>query len=99
MRGRYPVAIGLPKYHLEPFQEQGLARNVKALPGPLGLTNAGGGIQMLNRAPNPNAAKVYVNWLLSPKAPRRRSRKPPCSTAAASTCRRATPTRSSTRPV
>jgi iron(III) transport system substrate-binding protein len=68
VRGRYPVAIGLPKYHLEPFHEQGLGRNIKPLPGPLGLTNAGGGIQLLNRAPHPNAAKVYVNWLLTPKA-------------------------------
>jgi iron(III) transport system substrate-binding protein len=58
VRGRYPVAVGLPKYQLDPFQEQGLGRNIKALPGPPGLTNGGGGIQLLNRAPHPNAAKV-----------------------------------------
>jgi iron(III) transport system substrate-binding protein len=68
VRGRYPVAIGLPKYQLEPFREQGLGRNIQPLPGPRGLSHAGGGIQLLSRAPHPDAAKVYVNWLLTQRA-------------------------------
>ena len=65
VRGNYAVALGLPRYNLDTFQREGLGQNVKSLAGPLGITNAGGGIQLMNRAPHPNAAKLYVNWLLS----------------------------------
>ena len=46
---------GLPvaSFATEKFNEGGL------------LGSAGGNIMLLNRAPHPNAAKVYVNWLLS----------------------------------
>lgn len=30
-----------------------------------GLTSQGGTVSLINRAPHPNAAKVFVNWLLS----------------------------------
>jgi iron(III) transport system substrate-binding protein len=65
VRGRYQVAMGLSKYQLETFQKEGLGLNVKPLDGPKGQTGSGGGVQVMNRAPHPNAAKVYVNWLLT----------------------------------
>jgi ABC-type Fe3+ transport system substrate-binding protein len=67
VRGRYPVGIGLTYYQVREFQNAGVGLNVEALEAPRELTMAGGGIQLLKNAPHPNAAKVYINWLLSPK--------------------------------
>ena len=46
---------GLPvaSFATEKFKEGGM------------LGSAGGNIMLINRAPHPNAAKVYINWLLS----------------------------------
>jgi ABC-type Fe3+ transport system substrate-binding protein len=71
VRGRYPVAIGLAAYNLVAFKEQGLGLNVRVLEAPLELSAAGGGIQLINRAPHPHAARVFVNWLLSQRTQHR----------------------------
>jgi iron(III) transport system substrate-binding protein len=66
IRGRYPVAIGLLPDAFLVFQEQGLAVNIKPLKDSgRSISTGTAGIQLLNRAPHPNAAKVYVNWLLT----------------------------------
>jgi iron(III) transport system substrate-binding protein len=65
VRGRYPVGIGLSQERLLPFREQGLGGNVVHLREPLNVSSGNGGIHLINRAPHPNAAKVFVNWLLS----------------------------------
>jgi iron(III) transport system substrate-binding protein len=71
VRGRYPVAIGLAAYNLVAFREQGLGLNVRVLAAPAELSSAGGGLQLINRAPHPNAARVFVNWLLSQQTQQR----------------------------
>lgn len=66
VRKRYPIAIGMGSDDtIAQFQKQGLGKNVKTV----SRDDAIGGdtVILINRAPHPNAAKVYVNWLLSKK--------------------------------
>ncbi len=69
VRGTYPIAIGVGESDLLPFQKEGVGMNVL----PLAMDTSAGGrlgsgfgtVMFLNRSPNPNAAKVFINWLLS----------------------------------
>ncbi len=68
VRGKYPIGIGFNETQLIPFVKQGLGRNVtkvedKIIPVGTGL----GCISLLKDAPHPNAARLYINWLLSKK--------------------------------
>jgi iron(III) transport system substrate-binding protein len=67
IRGRYPIASGLSSRALDQFQMQGLGLNVKQLRQPevMHVSLSGAVVAMLDRPPNPNAAKVFVNWFLS----------------------------------
>jgi len=67
VRGRYPIAIALATDELIIFQEKGVGRNVEPLHAELidTLIPGWGSVALMNRAPHPNAAKVYLNWLLS----------------------------------
>jgi ABC-type Fe3+ transport system substrate-binding protein len=68
VRGRYPIAMGLNEYVLVSFQKKGVGTNISAVEDPkTGIYWASGssGIALFNRAPHPNAAKIYINWLLS----------------------------------
>ncbi|HEY7061924.1 MAG TPA: extracellular solute-binding protein [Chloroflexota bacterium] len=69
VRGRYPIAIGLNNDVLALLEQSGVKANVDSVEeGAWGMSIGFGGIQLLNRAPNPNAAKLYVNWLLTQPA-------------------------------
>ncbi|HEY3920066.1 MAG TPA: ABC transporter substrate-binding protein [Stellaceae bacterium] len=66
--GKYPIGIGLAPQELQPFQQQGLGKNVSAFLYPLAhpsLEYGYGTVSMLSHAPHPDAAKVYINWLMS----------------------------------
>ncbi|HEX9442696.1 MAG TPA: extracellular solute-binding protein [Candidatus Binatia bacterium] len=68
VRARYPIAIGLNEYFLTTFQEKGVGKNVSAFVDPktqIYWSSGSSGIGVFSRAPHPNAAKVYANWLLS----------------------------------
>ncbi len=65
VRGRYPIGIGVTDDELLYFERQGLRFDVKGLDPPRKLSLGFGGIQLLDRAPHPNAATVFINWLLS----------------------------------
>ena len=68
VRGRHPIAMGLNEYFLTIFQERGVGKNVSAVVDPKTSaywSSGSSGIGVLNRAPHANAARVYVNWLLS----------------------------------
>lgn len=71
VRGRYPIAIGLDTVYLSEFQGKGVGLTVKPLAPetPAGGSNrigpGFGNLMFVNRAPHPNAAKVFINWLLS----------------------------------
>ena len=65
VRGNYPVGISVTSNILFNMQETGLGLNVKPLAGPLKYSSSFGGLIAFQHAPNPNAAKVYANWLLT----------------------------------
>jgi iron(III) transport system substrate-binding protein len=66
VRKRYPIAIGMGSDDtIAQFQQQGLGKNVKGVSGDDAV--GGDAVILINRAPHPNATKVYVNWLLSKK--------------------------------
>lgn len=68
VRGRYPIAIGVGENDLAVFQKQGLGKNVEPLPDSFykvqQQSSGFGAVGVVDRAPHPNAAAVYVNWLL-----------------------------------
>ena len=66
--GRYPIVIGVADRFVVDFGRQGLPVTLvdpaKIKEGG-DLSPAAGSVALINRAPHPNAAKVYINWLLS----------------------------------
>lgn len=64
-RGKYPIAISPKSDILALFQNEGAP--VKGIITQEGTYISGGSntISLFNRAPHPNAAKVFINWLLS----------------------------------
>src|SRR3972149_1099032 len=68
VRGKYPIAIGFSRTLLIPFEKQGLGKNIAEPEDKLiRLATGSGAVSLLEGAPHPNAAKVYINWLLSQK--------------------------------
>jgi iron(III) transport system substrate-binding protein len=69
IRGRYPITVGLNADMLVLLEQSGVKAKVENVAeGARGMSIGFGGIQLLNRAPNPNAAKLYINWLLTQPA-------------------------------
>jgi len=68
VRGRYPIGVSLPTELLAKYQEIGVGKNVKSLPDSTlvdSYTQGFGSLAVFNRRPHPNAARVFMNWLLS----------------------------------
>jgi iron(III) transport system substrate-binding protein len=66
VRGRYPIAIGLNILALHDFQRHGVGKNITTLRLPeMDFQSSGSLVWLINRAPHPNAARVFVNWLLT----------------------------------
>lgn len=68
VRGRYAIGVGaVDERILADFREQGLGNNVQQLDiKEVQYTNAASNtLWFLMKAPHPNAAKVFVNWVLS----------------------------------
>src|SRR5262249_46321223 len=69
VRGRYPVAMGLNALALQDFQGHGVGKNVKTLLLPeVDYQSSGSLVWLMNHAPRPNAARVFINWLLTKEA-------------------------------
>jgi len=68
IRGNYPIAISVTSNILFNMKETGLAQNVVPLQGPQKYSSSFGGLIAFQNPPNPNAAKVYANWVLTQKA-------------------------------
>ena len=68
VKGQCPIAIGVSS-QLEELQRKGVGKNVLPLDAAKfavnQLTTGWGSVSLLDRAPNPSAANVYLNWLLS----------------------------------
>lgn len=67
VRGTYPVAFGISQGTLNEYKEKGLGLNVKRIEDPksVNLSQGYGVVNFVKKAPHINAAKVFVNWLLS----------------------------------
>ena len=67
-QGRYPVGIGFSDSLAEERTKQGVPLAIvdpRQLKEGSDVSPASGGLSIFNRAPHPNASKVYINWLLS----------------------------------
>ena len=64
VRGKYAAAIGVTPADLQRFLDEGAGKNVKGLfidsSAPLLRS-----ITLANKAPHPNAAKLFLNWFLT----------------------------------
>lgn len=68
-RATSPIGLGVNSADIEQFQREGVGKNIqpldpKSAPGAY-LSGGFGNLTLVNKAPHPNAAKVYINWLLS----------------------------------
>jgi ABC-type Fe3+ transport system substrate-binding protein len=69
VRGRYPLGLGINPLLLGQFQRQGLGKNLKLLHfAEIETINFSSTLWLVNRAPHPNAARVFINWLLTREA-------------------------------
>jgi iron(III) transport system substrate-binding protein len=70
VRGRYPIALGLNATILKEFQTDGLGKNVQPIKFKDGdmIIPGFGVLAMFDKAPHPNAAKVFANWMLTQEA-------------------------------
>jgi iron(III) transport system substrate-binding protein len=66
-RGRYPVLLSPGDAVLDQILEEGIPAEVLGELKDYGsyLTASSGSIVLVNKAPHPNAAKVFLNWMLS----------------------------------
>ena len=67
-QGRYPVLIGGADFVAVNRAKQGVPVAIvdaRQLKEGTDLSPTNGNLALFNRAPNPNAAKIYINWLLS----------------------------------
>lgn len=67
-QGKYPIALGPPETISEDLIEKGVSIQ---LISPQQLTEGGdlspgpASLMLMNKSPHPNAARVYINWLMS----------------------------------
>jgi iron(III) transport system substrate-binding protein len=64
-RAQYPISAGLRESEIERLRQDGFPVEVlPSMPEAPGLTTAGFGLGVLvNKAPHPNAAKLFLNWM------------------------------------
>ncbi|MSQ28706.1 MAG: ABC transporter substrate-binding protein [Dehalococcoidia bacterium] len=65
IRGRFPVSMGLLKAVLNDFKKDGVAKNIVALDFAELDYQPHYVVLAYNRGPNPNATKLFVNWVLT----------------------------------
>jgi iron(III) transport system substrate-binding protein len=64
--GKYPICIFCNSSGIENAKLQGLpVEKFGMMKEGAALSSGGGGLTLVNRAPHPNAAKVFINWYLS----------------------------------
>jgi iron(III) transport system substrate-binding protein len=71
IRGQYPIAFAISPTELDPFWKEGVGKNIKVLDWastdtPKRRIAPGVGLVcLINQAPHPRAAQLFINWLLS----------------------------------
>ena len=70
VRGRYPIALGINPLLLGQFQKQGLGKNLKLyhFPEMDTVNSSSSALWLVNKAPHPNSARVFINWILAKDA-------------------------------
>jgi iron(III) transport system substrate-binding protein len=69
VRGRYPIALGVNPVLLAQYQTQGVGKNLKLVHvADMDIVSFSSTLWLVNRAPHPSAAKLFVNWLLTREA-------------------------------
>ncbi len=64
--GKYPIGVGVSYAHVAEFIKKGApVSRISHLAEGNYLTSGWGTVSLLDRAPHPNSAKLYINWLLS----------------------------------
>lgn len=64
--GRYPVTFGLPTAAMVEFAGRGVSiDDFGKVEGPIAWSQGVGGASLLTQAPHPNAAKLFLNWILT----------------------------------
>ena len=64
--GSYPVGLAVGQNYLDQYSKAGIKFATPELPDAPDGTNGGFGmVVVLNRAPHPNAARVFANWMAS----------------------------------
>lgn len=65
-RGTYPISLGVETEAVINMKKQGLPVAVLAVPDAPATLSAGNGmLGLVTRAPHPNAARLFVNWITS----------------------------------
>lgn len=64
-RGKYPLLIDPPTAEFEEFFKLGTPIHQKTPKEGGYITGGAGGLTLFNKAPHPNATKVFINWLLT----------------------------------
>jgi iron(III) transport system substrate-binding protein len=66
-RGTYPIAVSADTSLIERLEQDGFpVMTVSHLPDAPGTLSAGNGmVALMNKAPHPNAGRVFVNWIAS----------------------------------
>lgn len=66
-RGTYPISFGARGEEIERLQKEGFpVASAPSLPdAPESVSAASGLVAIVNKAPHPNAARVFINWLAS----------------------------------
>lgn len=68
VRGIYPIGVAAPVDEIARYQAQGIGQAVEPFNGEINKLSGDTGfgtVSLMDKAPHPNAAKVYINWLLS----------------------------------
>jgi iron(III) transport system substrate-binding protein len=70
--GRYPITFGLPTAAVVEYNKArgktGATDEIGRITGPLTYSHGVGAISLLAKRPHPNAARVFINWLLTKDA-------------------------------
>ncbi len=65
IRGKNPVGIGMRVVVLKEFKDQGLTKSLKLMDMPDMDFVPATSLFLVNKAPHPNAAKLFANWFLT----------------------------------
>jgi iron(III) transport system substrate-binding protein len=65
IRGSMAIATGPTEILVDDFKSSGVDAKVDKIMFPDATTLSGGSVWLFKNAPNPNAAKLFINWLLT----------------------------------